>query len=106
MLGIVLTRFQSFFGMPKQELFYLALGAVAFSIYSLTCFFLFPKNWKPYLQLIAILNILYCCVTLVLVFILKSELTAWGVAYFVGEIILICFIAWMEIKTTLNNFIL
>ncbi|MCF6348539.1 MAG: hypothetical protein L3J20_09610 [Flavobacteriaceae bacterium] len=63
LLGVVLTRFEVVFGMPKTVLYYLSLIALIFSIYSICCHFLLEKNWKPYLKGIIIANLTYCLIT-------------------------------------------
>jgi hypothetical protein len=39
MLGVVLTNFQEHIGMPKEVLIPLAITALVFCIYSLSCYF-------------------------------------------------------------------
>lgn len=103
MLGFVLVRFESFIGMPQKELYALSFIACIFFIYSLTCFLSKSGNWKPYMKLIAIANLIYCCLTIGLIFYLYQQLTALGLAYFVGELIIITILALFELKTTSNS---
>lgn len=88
-LGVVLVYFNAQFGMPKSILYWLAGIAVFFSVYSFFCYFKIEKNWKFYLKIIAILNLLYCLVTAYFVCKFYPNLTSLGVLYFVGEIIVI-----------------
>ena len=89
MLGFVLSSFETLFGMPQNILFILAGIACCFAIYSFSCYFFIKENGKPFLKVIAIANTLYCILTLVLVIYLNQTLTWLGVAYFVGEIIIV-----------------
>ncbi len=89
MLGIVLSSFQPYFGMPQEILYGLAAVAVAFAVYSLSCYLWVGSNWKPFLRGIAIANTSYCIITLSLIVVLWSSLTLLGKAYFIGEIALV-----------------
>ena len=98
--GIVLVYFESFFGMPKSILVPLALVACGFAIYSLTCYFLKPKNWQFYLKNIAIANLLYCCVTAACLVFYYSQLSIFGWLYFIGEILIVVSLAMFELRMT------
>ena len=98
MLGIVLVRFESYIGMPVQTLHFLAILAVVFAAYSLTCFVLSPQKWRPFLKLIALINSAYCLLTLFLVLYHLDDLSVPGVAYFLIEILIILFLVSVERK--------
>jgi len=102
-LGVVLTRFEHIFGMPRSVLYVLSLVACGFAVYSFCCYLFFNKNWRPFLTAIAIANLLYCCVTFVLVFYLGEKLTALGVGYFLLEIIVIVILVMIELKAVNNR---
>ncbi len=87
--GVILVRFQSFFGMPQKALVVLSLTALLFAVYSLSCYFFAGRHWRICLQIIAIANLLYCCATAGLVIFFYSSLSIFGVLYFVGEMLLI-----------------
>lgn len=95
MLGLVLPRFEVFFGVPPALLYPLAGVGAAFAVYSLSC-----HRWAPRPRLllgIATANTLYCLVTLLLLGFLHQAITGWGVAYFVGEILLVLGLVWVEV---------
>ncbi|MEM6271561.1 MAG: hypothetical protein AAF998_19145 [Bacteroidota bacterium] len=98
MLSHVLARLESFFGMPRQILFILAGIAAGFAVYSILCHFLVRENWRPFLRGIATANIAYCIVTFGLVVYLFDTLTYLGIAYFIGEIILVVGLARFEFE--------
>lgn len=60
--------------------------------------FLNPQKWKLYLNFIAVANILYCCVTIVLVFYYFDNLTAIGITYFSIEVLVIVFLFIIELR--------
>ena len=86
MLGVVLSNFESSFGMPQKTLYFLSFLAGIFCFYSFCCYFFVSGNWRPFLKAIAVANTLYCCITLGLVFYYYQNLTLLGVVYFLGEI--------------------
>ncbi|MGL1902428.1 MAG: hypothetical protein OCC49_09850 [Fibrobacterales bacterium] len=98
LLGLVLVQFESLFGMPPMVLYGLALVAVAYSIYSLFCAVLLKGYQRPFLYGIAVANYFYCFLTLLLVLLYFSELSFYGVLYFVGEAGIIITMATLECK--------
>lgn len=97
-LFFVLRRFYDNFGMPTPVLTYLSVIGLIFCVYSMTCFFLLKRNWIPFLVLIGIGNLMYCALTLLLLFIYFNDLTKWGVLYFSFEIVVILLIVYMEFR--------
>ena len=102
MLGFVLARFENTFGMPQKVLYLLSIIAFIFSVYSLLCFLGKIENWRPYMQVIAVTNLLYCCLTIVFTIYMYQRLTVAGLVYFVLEIIVVTILAITELKTALN----
>jgi len=102
-LGVVLTRFEYIFGMPRPVLYILSLMACGIAVYSFCCYMFFNKNWRPFLKFIAIVNSLYCCVTFVLIFYLWEKLTTLGVGYFLLEIVVIVTLVTIELKAVNNR---
>jgi hypothetical protein len=95
----ILRTFNEYFGMPPMILTYLSLMAVLFCIYSITCFFLLTHTWRPFLAVISISNLLYCCATVGLVIYYYQTLTILGVIYFLAEVVIVCGLAFIELKT-------
>ncbi|MGJ3235773.1 hypothetical protein [Marivirga sp.] len=96
LIGVVLTNFQEYIGMPLDILFTLAGVALIFCVYSISCFVFLKKNWKPFLKAIAIANLLYCLATTVLIITFYPQLTILGLLYFIGEIIVIVVLVYFE----------
>jgi hypothetical protein len=101
--GVVLTRFDAVFAMPQAILYRLAVAACLFAVYSLTCAALNVKAWQRYLSIIAAANTLYCAVTLGLVVYVYADVTAFDVAYFLGEIGVIWIVVAVEISTIVHS---
>jgi len=99
LLGMILVQFESSFGMPRQVLYPLAFIAGVFSIYSFICFLRIKENWRPYLKVIAFANLLYCCLTMGLVFYWHQKLSVWGLGYFILELVVIILLVILELKT-------
>ena len=95
-LGGVLRQFQPLFGMPGGTLTVLALLACAFACYSWTCYFVVKDKWPAFLRVIMVVNILYGCLSLLLVYRHFPDLTKLGVAYFVLELIVLAGVVYVE----------
>lgn len=100
MLSLVLSKFESFFGMPLHVLYSLAAIAIVLAVCSFACHFINPTDWRPYLRFIAIANILYCIITVGMILFYREKLTLMGYAYFAGEILIILSLARLELKKT------
>lgn len=98
LLGAVLVRFNDLFGMPVNVLYPLAAIALAFCVYSLACYLLVKNNTKSYLRLIAVLNLLYCLLTVTLMFFHHSALSVLGYLYFIAEIAIIAMMSYIELS--------
>ncbi len=98
LLFVVLRNFNEYFGMPERILTYLSVIAVCFCIYSTICFFVIKANWTPFIKGISIANLLYCVLTISLVIFYNSQLTTIGIAYFLGEIAIICGLVYIELN--------
>jgi len=98
-LGALLPYFNEYIGMPRETLRYLAMPAVAFAVYSLACYFIRPVKWRPWMHRIAVANLLYCCLTIFLMFLHFRDLTGWGLAYFVAEVVVIFVLVYWEFRT-------
>lgn len=100
LLGVVLVKFESFFGMPKEVLYWLALAACFFAVFSFSCYWHLPKVWQPYLKAIATANLTYCVVTLALVIYFFPKLTLFGILYFFLEMVVIISLVIFEFSQT------
>lgn len=98
-LLVILRPFNEYIGMPERDLIGLSLVAAGLCIYSFTCFFSVKSYWKPFLRILAVANLLYCCLTLGLVIYNYVSLTRVGLAYFLIEIAVIFVLVAVEWKT-------
>ncbi|MEO9802685.1 MAG: hypothetical protein ABJF04_05520 [Reichenbachiella sp.] len=98
LLGVILTRFESTFGMPKKTLYILAFLPCIIVLYDLSCYFGLSKNWIPYLKTIAIANLIYACISLGMVLHHYQQLTALGLTYFLLELVIVVALASIELK--------
>ena len=98
----ILARFESIFGMPRTVLYFLFLVSCIYSMYGVCCYFLITNNWRPYLKVIVIANLIYCCLTLGLVFYFYEKLTVLGLLYFLLEVIVIGGLVLLE-RTALSK---
>jgi hypothetical protein len=85
LLGLVVGHWEGSFGMPQTTCNVLALIALGFAAYSISCYFFVRGNWKIFLKVIAFANLAYCCLTLALASLQYATLQPLGIAYFLGE---------------------
>ena len=64
LLGIVLIKFETIFGIPKSTLYFLASLPCLFAIYDFYCFFGMNDKLSGSLNRIAIINLFYCCLSI------------------------------------------
>lgn len=98
LIGVVLVMYQFAIGMPIWELKILALMACGFAVHSLYSYFRVTTRWRFHLKIVAINNLLYCCLTAVFVIYFCKELTLLGILYFVLEMALVIGLAYWEYK--------
>jgi hypothetical protein len=97
-LFVIMRHFNEYFGMPPAILTLLLALAACLCMYSLLCFLFLKKNPVLFINIISIANLLYCLLTMVLLIVYFPLLTFLGVAYFVGEIGIICVLVYIECK--------
>lgn len=97
-LYFILGGFNHLFGMPKPILNILSLIAVGCAVYSLSCYFLLRSNRQYFLLVIAVINIVYCVASIILVICYFPALTTLCILYFTVEIIVIGSLAYLELK--------
>ena len=97
------TLFDQFVGMPRNVLLYLTIIALVFCLYSITCFFIVGAGWRLFLKAIVTANLLYCLLTIGLVIFYHDSIHILGMAYFFGEIVIICVLVTVEVKFILSS---
>lgn len=98
----ILIPFQKVFGMPLGVLEICSWIAALFAVYSLFCFLFVRKNQLFLVKVIALLNSLYCFLTIFFVVYYFDQLSILGVSYFLLEISVIGALIWLESKVILN----
>ena len=102
LLGIVLVKLEKIFGIPKTTLYLLAIIPCAFAIYDLCCFCIKDIDIPRYLKGIAFMNLLYCCLSIVLAFYHFEKIQIFGWLYIALEIIVIIALAICELKVSVK----
>ena len=98
LLGIVLVKLESIFGIPRKTLFLLAFFPFVFAMYDFYCYFRIHKNFGLFLKIIAFLNLLYCFLSIGLAFYQHHKLTSFGWLYIIFEIIIITALVILELR--------
>jgi hypothetical protein len=98
--------FEEFFGMPKGVVSIFISIAIVCTVYSTTIYLTKKENWKPYLTIIALVNISYCVFTVYQIFKNLNTITIYGHLYFFSEILIILTLSIFELqlsRTTTNH---
>ena len=99
LLTAVVAQFERAFGIPSRVVYVLAAIAAGFAVYSFTCYLTRPGNWPTFLRMIAIANLSYCVLTLIVLFVYRFDVTALGIGYFVGEVAIVAGLVVFELLT-------
>lgn len=96
--GLLAVYFsENIFGMPHEETRLIIGIGVLLAIYSFSCYYLNPANWRLYLRITALLNISYCSFTAFQIAENARSLTCLGYGYFIGEILIILLLSAYEL---------
>lgn len=98
LLGVVLVKFENIFGIPKQTLYILASLPVLFAIYDLYAFKQENNKIYMFIKNIALLNILYCFISIGFAFYHIETIKFFGWIYIIVEIFIVAILASIELK--------
>ena len=96
LLGVVVVRFERFFGIPTGVLHFLSVLPLGVALYDWGVYYLRPRSWGPWLRGNALINAAYCFLSLGLAFTHRAQLTPWGWGYLLGEVLLVLTLALLE----------
>lgn len=99
LLFAVLKKNGLYLGLPDRIVLYLLGISLCIFGYSLLCWLTVTKKQKLFIVVTGIINLLYCLLTFGLIIGYCSEITVLGMFYFCFEIIIIFFLACIELKT-------
>ncbi len=97
LLGIVLVKFERFFGIPVSTLYFLASLPIFFAIYDFYIYYRIDKNLGKYLKVIGIINLMYCFLSIGLAIYDREEITNLGWIYILTEIFIVSTVAIIEL---------
>lgn len=98
LLGIVLVTLESIFGIPTTMLYILASLPIFFAIYDFYSYQKENDKLSRFLKGIAIMNLLYCKLSIGLAFFHYQKITYWGWTYIILEVIIIITLAIVELR--------
>ena len=99
-IGFGIFYFKNELGMPEQVLTILAIIPIFFCIYSSQCAFdnSTSKRYHNQLQNIAFANLIYCFLTMSLLFTFYQKITLLELIYFLLEMVVVVAISITELK--------
>ena len=95
---LIIPNFEGQFGISKNLTFILLPLPLLFSAFSFLSYKLGKQKWKLLLKIIAIANLFYCCLTLIVTMTNFATLTRLGITYFIVEIFIIVILANIELR--------
>ena len=98
LLGVVLVKLERVFGIPVNTLYFLAALPILFILYDLFCLTKNKNDLGPFLKLIAVVNIAYCCLSIGLAIYHLKTITIFGYLYISIEVIITFTLAVFEYK--------
>ena len=101
LLGFVLVKLERVFGIPSKTLYFLASMPVFFAIYDLYCIRKNNNGLGNFMKGIAIINLTYCCISILFAFYHLGTITIFGWSYLIIEILIIIILTIIEYKVAI-----
>ena len=98
LLGIVLVKWEYLFGIPKLTLYFLASLPCLFAVYDFYCYFKIDNNLGDFIKRIAIINLMYCCLSIGLAIYHREDIKILGWIYILMEIAIVSGLSIIELK--------
>ena len=95
-IALIWARHATWVGMPENHLHLLAAVPIVFIVYDLAAIYSSKGSKSKWLLGIVLLNVSYCILSLFFLFINLNNLTTLGWMYFVPEIVIVAYIAYLE----------
>ena len=96
--GVVLVRFESIFGIPPSTLYLLAAIPVVFAIYDFIGYRTDEIKIGRCLKGIAIMNLLYCCLSIGFALYHMDTITSLGSTYILVEVSIVITLSTTELR--------
>lgn len=98
LIGVLLVKFENYIGIPSSTLYFLATLPILFAAYDLYCFRKQNEKLGRYLKGIAIINLLYCFLSIGFAFYHSRTITNLGWTYIMVEILIVVTLAILELE--------
>ena len=100
LLSVVLVQYEAVFKIPKEMLYFLAGFPMIFIIFHVFSILRRDLKLNRYLKVISILNISYCLISLVCIFLIMERVSIFGLMYLILEINIVLILATIEFKVS------
>ncbi|MFT5777318.1 MAG: putative flippase GtrA [Crocinitomicaceae bacterium] len=98
LLGFVLVKLEKLVGIPTSTLYFLAALPICFALYDFYCYQKESDKLGQFLKAIALLNLVYCCLSIGIAFYHFGTLTNLGWTYILIEVLIVITLAILELK--------
>lgn len=89
---------EKYFGVPGFVVYYVSVLAFSLAFYSGSVYFFVKRKLKLLLKILAVCNLLYCCLTVAIVVYFFHKLSAIGMIYFISEVLVVICLVMLELK--------
>lgn len=96
LLGVVLVEWQALVGIPTNILRFLTVFPILFAVYDAICFLVGNGKTGWLLRGIALLNVGYCVLSMIMLVVHWESITVLGMLYVGIEIFMILILVWVE----------
>lgn len=96
LLAVVIAQLEELFGIPASTLYFLAVFPVIFALYDFFSYQQEKGKAGQFLMGIAVINFLYCCLSIGMAFYHLKTISLLGWAYILGEILIVMTLAIVE----------
>jgi len=98
MLGVVLVHLQAYVGIPATSLYFLAALPCVFAAFDFYCYLYVQQGLASCLRTIAIVNLLYCVLSVGIALYHLEMITLLGWIYIIVEIIIVVALSLFELQ--------
>ncbi len=96
--GIIFIIFIEYIGLGAEKLYFLSALACLFFLFSSVNSAKLFSSWRRNLKIISSGNLIFCLITLSMVFLYFEQMTLFAKIYFLWEAILVLVLAFFELK--------
>lgn len=92
----LLAPFESFFGVPAETVYLLALFPIVFVLYDIFAYYQYNGLAQLYLKGIAVMNMMFVALSISMGIYHRDSISVWGWLYLIGECLIVAGLVRLE----------